>query len=146
MAALCRPALITTDHQGYEMRSTRIKPTAAAAHQQLTLSFEPGLTERYSSLRECIATGVYQRGLSNVAPSLDKAPGNLSVELSEDPSRKFGVESLELYIEKFDDLTPIYYLVEKFLHKQEAGHDAALAQIAPLLAQLAPLMRKAGLS
>lgn len=116
--------------------------------QQLTLCFEPGLVERYSSLRECIATGIYQRGLTNVAPSLDKAPGNLSVELSEDPSRKFGVESLELYIEKFGDLTPIYYLVEKFLHEKEAAaeHDAALAQIAPLLVQLAPLLKKAGLA
>lgn len=128
------------------MRSRVIKPTPASTSQQLTLSFEPGLVERYSSLRECIATGIYQRGLSNVAPSLDKAPGNLSVELSEDPSRKFGVESLELYIEKFGDLTPIYYLVEKFLHKHEAEHDAALAQIAPLLAQLAPLLRKSGLA
>ena len=128
------------------MRSRVIKPASVSTAQQLTLSFEPGLTERYSSLRECIATGVYQRGLSNVAPSLDKAPGNLSVELSEDPSRKFGVESLELYIEKFDDLTPIYYLVEKFLHKHEAEHDAALARLAPLLAELAPLMRKAGLA
>jgi hypothetical protein len=128
------------------MRSRVIRPTPASTAHQLTLSFEPGLTERYSSLRECIATGIYQRGLTNVAPSLDKAPGNLSVELSEDPSRKFGVESLELYIEKFGDLTPVYYLVEKFLNKQEAGHDAALAQIAPLLAQLAPLLRKSGLA
>jgi hypothetical protein len=128
------------------MRSRVIKAATPSTDHQLTLSFEPGLTERYSSLRECIATGIYQRGLSNVAPSLDKAPGNLSVELSEDPSRKFGVDSLELYIEKFGDLTPIYYLVEKFLHKHEAGHDAALAQLAPLLKDLVPLMRKAGLA
>ena len=93
-----------------------------------------------------IATGIYQRGLTNVAPSLDKAPGNLSVELSEDPARKFGVDSLELYIEKFDDLTPIYYLVEKFLDRKEAEHDAALAAIAPLLAQLAPMLKRAGLA
>lgn len=127
------------------MRSARIKPQAPPA-QQLTLSFEPGLVERFSSLRECVATGVYQRGLSNVAPSLNKAPGNLSVELSEDPIRKFGIDSLEEYIEKFDDLTPVYYLVEKFIDRKEAQHDAALAQLAPLLAQLAPLMKKAGLA
>jgi hypothetical protein len=101
--------------------------------------------ERFSSLRECVATGVYQRGLSNVAPSLDKAPGNLSVELSEDPTRKFGVESLELYIEKFGDLTPIYYLIEKFLHKPDTTHDAALAELKPVLTQLVPLFKKAGL-
>jgi len=125
------------------VRSTRISQQVA---HQLTLSFEPGLVERFGSLRECIATGIYQRGLTNVAPSLDKAPGNLSVELSEDPIRKFGVESLELYIEKFGDLTPVYYLVEKFLAAPGAEHDAALAQIAPLLSQLAPLLKKAGLA
>jgi hypothetical protein len=130
------------------VRSARIRPKQVVNENQLTLNFEPGLVERYGSLRECIATGVYQRGLTNVAPSLDKAPGNLSVELSEDPTRKFGVESLELYIEKFNDLTPIYYLVEKFLHKPESEveHDAALAQIAPLLEQLGPLLKKAGLA
>lgn len=128
------------------MRSARIKPPAPAAPQQLTLSFEPGLVDRFPSLRECVATGVYQRGLNNVAPSLDKAPGNLSVELSEDPTRKFGVDSLELYIEKFGDLTPVYYLVEKFLRKPDADQDAALAQIAPLLQQLGPLLKRAGIA
>jgi hypothetical protein len=126
--------------------STRIKARPAPTEKQLTLCFEPGLVERYASLRECIATGIYQRGLTNVAPTLEKAPGNLSVELSEDPTRKFGVDSLERYIEKFDDLTPIYYLVEKFLHKHEAEHDAALAQIQPLLEQLGPLLKRAGLA
>jgi hypothetical protein len=123
----------------------RIKPQAAPA-QQLTLSFEPGLVERFGSLRECVATGVYQRGLSNVAPSLNKAPGNLSVELSEDPARKFGVESLEEYIEKFGDLTPVYYLVEKFLRKPEAKQEAAMAQLAPLLVQVQQLMKQAGMA
>lgn len=134
----------TLDNDGYELKSARIKQ-AEATTQQLTLTFEPGLVDRFSSLRECVATGIYQRGLTNVAPSLNKAPGNLSVELSEDPARKFSVDSLEAYIEAFDDLTPIYYLIEKFLHKQEAEHDAAMAALAPLLRQLAPLMKKAGL-
>lgn len=62
--------------------------------EQLTLSFEPGLAQKHQSLRECVATGVYQRGLGNVAIDLNKAPGNLSVELSEDPTRKFSVDSL----------------------------------------------------
>lgn len=112
----------------------------------MTLSFEPGLTQRFSSLRECIATGVYQRGLTNVAPSLDKAPGNLSVELSEDPTRKFGVESLELYIEKFGDLTPIYYLAEKFLKREDAAKDSAMSEMAELAKQMQALMKRAGVA
>lgn len=92
----------------------------AATHKQpqtdqLTLDFTPGLTDRYRSLRECVAAGVYQRGLGKVAIDLNKAPGNLSVELSEEPSRRFSVDSLETYIEKTGDTTPVMYLVERFL-------------------------------
>ena len=52
---------------------------------------------------------------------------------------------LEQYLEKTGDHTPIYYLIEKFLHKPEAEHDAALEAMLPLLQQMAPLMKKAGL-
>lgn len=127
------------------MRSANIKARRATDTAQLTLSFEPGLVDRFSSLRECVATGVYQRGLTNVAPSLNKAPGNLSVELSDDPTRKFGVDSLEEYIQKFGDHRPIYYLVEKFLGKQEATKDAAMGEIVSLAAQLRRLMSQAGM-
>ena len=113
---------------------------------QLTLSFEPGIADRFQTLRECIATGVYQRGLGSIAIDLNKAPGNLSVELSEDPSRKFSVDSLERYIEKTGDTTPIHYLIDKFLHEKSRKQEAALAQLAPILKQLEPLMRQAGLS
>lgn len=112
---------------------------------QLTLSFEQGISERHRSLRECVATGVYQRGLGNVAIDLNKAPGNLSVELSEDPSRNFSVDSLESYIGKTGDTSPIYYLIDKFLNDKGQKQNAALAQLAPMLQQLAPLMKQAGL-
>jgi hypothetical protein len=113
---------------------------------QLTLDFEAGLTERYSSLRECIATGVYQRGLGKVAIDLDHAPGNLSVQLSGDQTRHFSVDSLERYIEKTGDNTPVFYLVEKFLADRTAKQDAAQAQLLSLLAQLQPLMKQAGVA
>lgn len=113
---------------------------------QLTLSFEPGISERHMSLRDCIAAGIYQRGLGNVAIDLNKAPGNLSVELSEETSRHFSVDSLERYIDKTGDTAPIYYLIDKFLNDKGHKQNAAMAQIAPLLAQLAPLMKQAGLS
>jgi hypothetical protein len=96
--------------------------------------------ERYGSLRECVAQGVYQRGLTKVAPSLNKAPGNLSVELSEDPSRRFSVDALEEYIEKFGDTQPIYYLVSKFLAPTEPGNVAAQA----LIAQMQALLKQPG--
>lgn len=123
------------------MKSSVIKPAA-----QMVLDFEPGLVERYGSLRECVATGVYQRGLKRVAIDLDQAPSNLSVQLSEDPSRHLSVDSLELYIDKTGDLTPIYYLAERFLSDKGAKQEAANAELLRQFATLTKLMQKAGVA
>lgn len=115
-----------------------------APANQLTLDFEPGLVERYGSLRECVATGVYQRGLKRVAIDLDQAPSNLSVQLSEDPSRHFSVDSLERYIDATGDKTPVLYLIEKYFADQNAKQDAAQAELMHMLAALPGLMKRAG--
>lgn len=96
------------------MRSP-VLTAVASRSEQLTLDFTPGLLDRFTCLRDCIASGVYQRGLGNVSIDLDEAPGNLSVKLSADPTRKFSIENLERYIEKTGDTQPIMYLIEKFL-------------------------------
>ena len=118
----------------------------APAQEQLTLSFEPGLSDRYGSLRECVATGVYQRGLKRVAIDLDQAPSNLSVQLSDDPSRHFSVDNLERYIERTKDLTPVYYLVEKFIKPRDGRQEAALAQLPALAEQLQAMLKQAGMA
>jgi hypothetical protein len=112
----------------------------------MVLDFEPGLVERYGSLRECVATGVYKQGLKRVAIDLDQAPSNLSVQLSEDPSRHFSVDSLERYIERTGDTTPIYYLAERFLSDRQAKNEAAHAELTRQLGELMQTMKKAGLA
>ena len=128
------------------MKSAVIKRAPAPAQEQLTLSFEPGLSDRYGSLRECVATGVYQRGLKRVAIDLDQAPSNLSVQLSDDPSRHFSVDNLERYIERTKDLTPVYYLVEKFIKPRGGRQEAALAQLPALAEQLQAVLKQAGMA
>jgi hypothetical protein len=126
------------------MRSRVIRDPEPTA--QMTLQFDPGLTERFGSLRECLAQGVYQRGLGRIAIDLNKAPGNLSVELSDDPARNFSVDSLETYLAKTGDKLPIYYLVGKYLAEEKADPQAeAMAEFMPLLSKMLPLMKKAGL-
>lgn len=49
---------------------------------QLTLTLEQGISVRHRSLRECMAAGVYQRGLTRVAGQIDMAPSKLSEKLS----------------------------------------------------------------
>lgn len=126
------------------MLSAVITPAQATRNDQLTLDFTPGLTDRFTNLRECIAAGVYQRGLGRIAIDLNKAPGNLSVELSEDPSRRFSVDALETYIDKTGDTQPILYLIERFLapDAKPKNHEqikAIQAQAGELLRQLQTL-------
>jgi hypothetical protein len=124
------------------MKSARIKEDQS----QLILDFEPGLTERYSSARECVAQGVYQRGLKRVAADLDQAPGNLSVQLSDDTSRHFSLDSFELYLDRTRDLTPLYYLVEKFLGDKRNTKQAALEQLTAFGPEIVKLMKAAGIA
>jgi hypothetical protein len=121
-----------------------VKVSAAikAPESQLTLNFEPGLSERYRTLRDCVASSVYRYGLTNAAIDLDKAPGNLSVELSADPARKFGIEDLEKFLTTSQDFTPIYYLVEKFLKDKSEASDTA--ELMAMFKQMAPALKRAG--
>jgi hypothetical protein len=121
-----------------------IKPSEPST--QLTLSFTPGLTQRFRHVRDAVAQGVYQRGLKNVAGDMDIAPGNLSVALADDTQRKFGVDERERYVQVTGDLTPIYYLVERYLGDQAAAREQAMQQVADMLQHLPELMAVAGLA
>lgn len=112
---------------------------------QLTLDFEPGLSERHRNLRDCIGAGIYRRGLSTCAIDLNESPGNLSNQLSDESQRKFGVDEFELYLEKTRDFTPIFYLVEKFLSKEHKAQHADAKKLAAL-EQIQALMKSAGLA
>jgi hypothetical protein len=114
---------------------------------QLTLTLEQGVSVRHRSLRECMAAGVYQRGLTRVAGQIDMAPSKLSEKLSGgngDRQRDVGLEDLERYLQATGDVTPIHYLVEKYLGQPDLVHSAALAQIAALQQQQLELMQQLG--
>jgi hypothetical protein len=118
---------------------------AVSKPQQIALDFEPGLTENHPTLLDFMASRIYQKGLSNVAPILNKAPGNLGLELGGDDKRHFSVKSLERYIEKCQDVTPIYYLIEKYLSDPQAKRDAAQAEMLEIFRQMQPTLKRAGL-
>lgn len=117
-------------------------PVITEPEGQLTLNFEPGLSDRYPCLRDCVASSVYRYGLTRAAIDLDKAPGNLSVELSADPARKFGVDELEKYLDKSGDFTPIYYLIDRFLRDKSEAHDTT--ELLAMFKQMAPALKRAG--
>src|SRR5574340_909735 len=121
-------------------------PVVTDSRRQMTLDLDGSLVATHRSLRDCVAQGVYKRGLKTVAADLDLSPGNLSVALSDDPHRKLGVDELERYIQTTGDKTPVYYLVAKYLGDEGAARDQALSQVAELLQQLPAVLSAAGLS
>ena len=130
--------------------SAVIRPSQTS--RQLTLEFAPGLTERFRFARDAVAQGVYQRGLKKTAIiyvntdfGTDWAPGNLSVALGDDGTRKFGLDDFERYIEVTGDLTPLYFLVEKYLGDKSATRDQALPKAVDLLQGLPELLHQAGI-
>ena len=118
------------------------------ATEQLTLTLEEGISRRHRCLRECVAAGVYQRGLARTAADIDVAPSKLSEKLSGgtgDRVRDLSVSELERYIEVTGDLSPVQYLVDKFLREPAAVQAAAMAQMQPQLQAMLSLMQQAGM-
>lgn len=113
---------------------------------QMSLDLDTGLTERYRSVKEVLAAGVYRRGLKRCAGDLDVAPGNLSVMLSGDGQRHLDVDLLERYVETTGDLTPIYYLVAKHCGDRSAARDEAIERVQAMLSELPGLLANAGVS
>lgn len=113
---------------------------------QMTLDLEAGLTEHYRSVKEVMAAGVYRRGLKRIAADLDMAPGNLSVQLAGDGQRHLDTDTLETYIQKTGDLTPIRYLVAKYCGDMSAQRDEAIVRVQEMLSELPNLLANAGVT
>lgn len=118
---------------------------AISGSRQLTLEFDESLASAHRNLRDCVAAGIYKRGLKRIAPDLGLAPGNLSAALSDDSPRKFCVDELELYLQTTGDMTPIHYLIARYLGDQAAARDQAMGQVAELLQALPQMLAAAGL-
>ncbi|KZC17038.1 MULTISPECIES: hypothetical protein [unclassified Rhodanobacter] len=109
--------------------------------QQLSLSLEPGLAQRYRDMRECFAACVYQRGLGRVAAACDVAPSNLSTMLSGE--RNLDSSLIEKYMTEFGDTTPALYWAARHLQDSATLRQQAIAAIPDLVAQLQRLVKEA---
>jgi hypothetical protein len=116
--------------------------------QQLTLNFEPGLTERHKSLLECIRERAYscRNPLKTVAADMDLSESELSRKLRNDPSdkRSFSVCDLERFVAATGDVMPIYWLIERFLQDSSHKRTAALDGLARMLPTIEALLAQAG--
>jgi hypothetical protein len=109
---------------------------------QLTLSFEPSLSERFRSLREFVAYRVQEQRLNAaaLAGKMDLSPTTLSRKLNqnEGDSQRLNCDDLEAYIAATGDvMSVIQYLAAKFSPgSDDARKSRAIAQVEQLLPEL----------
>jgi len=118
------------------------------AKEQLTLDFEPGLSEQYQSALEVVRAGAYTRPMKGLAADMDMSQSELSRKLAQnehDP-RKFTLDDFERYLSASGDLRPLEYLIERFMASESDKQRRAMAQVAELLPKFAALMKQAGVS
>lgn len=112
---------------------------------QLTLDFEPGLTEKYPHLLDCVRAAAYshRNPLKTIAMDMDLTLSELSRKLSGNPDdpRHFNVEDLEQFIVATGDVSTIYWLIERFLQDQKLKQDRALQELAKQLPTIMALIK-----
>lgn len=115
---------------------------------QHTLNFEPGLSERWKSLKGCVRERVYAnpKPLKVVAGDMDLSESDLSRKVGDNPGdqRNLSCDDLEAYIKATGDTTPILYLVEKYAVNDDAKRAYAAAELARHLPELIALARQLG--
>jgi hypothetical protein len=111
---------------------------------QLTLQLQPGLLQRYRTLRECLHHSVMNdsRGIKAVAADCDLSVSELTRRLSPsdgDP-RSCDVNLLEPIMASTNDLTPLYWLNARFLQCPDTKRAQAVEQLSAMLPQIAQLL------
>jgi hypothetical protein len=112
----------------------------SVSDQQLTLSFEPSLPEKYKTLRDFLAyrVQVQSRPAKTIAADMDMSPSMLSRKLTpgEGDTQRFNVDDLENYIRETKDTTPIEYLASKYLQSDSSRQARAIARVEALATEM----------
>jgi hypothetical protein len=106
---------------------------------QLKLDFEPGITEQFKTLKQCVAAVVYHSkiGLNGCAAACDLSPSMLTKMLNEqkhkENKRNLPLDVLVPIIQVTKDVRPILWLCATFMPNDEQRKDAALARVEAML-------------
>jgi hypothetical protein len=107
---------------------------------QLKMDFEPGITEQFRTLKQCVAASVYgyRGGLGTVAAACDVSPSALSRMLNEneDDPRHLPIDFLTKIIEVTGDIRPLQWLAAKFIPDEDTRHEMAVARLEQMVPAL----------
>lgn len=114
---------------------------------QMTLNFEAGISTQCASLKEYMREEALpnlwrDRGVpkKHVAADMDKSPSELTRKLSDNPNdpRNFTTDDLEDYLRTQKDMSPIFYLLDKYGRAED--------EIAELEKRLAEAKQRRGIA
>ena len=112
----------------------------SVAPSQLTLSFEPAISERFPSLREYIAhrVQVQAKPAKSIAMDMDMSPSTLSRKLapSDSDTQRFNCDDLETYIRVTGDASAVEYLAAKYLQSDASRNARTIARVESLASEL----------
>jgi hypothetical protein len=115
---------------------------------QLSLDFEPGLTERHKTLLACIRECAYKcsKPLKVIAADMDLSESDLSRKLSGNPDdpRRFTVDDLVRFVEVTGDTMPVNWLIERFHLDDDAKVKFAATAFLKQLPQMVALAKSMG--
>lgn len=118
------------------------------AKQQLEIDFEPGLVERFPEFHDCVKTSVYgsRRQFRAIAADLDMSSSELSRKLAENPDDplNFPLKLLPTLMAATGDLSPLYWLIEKFCEDSDAKQRRAIETLSQVMRDLPKLLKSAG--
>ncbi len=107
---------------------------------QLTLNFEPGLTEQFRTFRDYLAyrVQVQPKPAKVIAGDMDMSPSLLSRKLSpgDTDTQRFNVDDLENYMRATGDTSPIDYLAAKYCGNTQDRQSRALGRVELLASEL----------
>lgn len=114
----------------------------------LTLELEPGLRQRFPTLRDCVHWTVLNdpRGIKAVAADCDLTVSELSRRLAptEGDPRSFDVNLMVKVMRSTGDYTPIYWQMAEFLADDDTKHREAVSELRRMMPRLAQLLAAAG--
>jgi hypothetical protein len=120
---------------------------SAMSKKQLEIDFEPGLVERFPDFIDCVKASVYgaRKQFKAVAADCDMSSSELSRKLAENPNDNVHLAARDLpdVIASTGDLSPIFWLVEKFCEDSDAKQRRALEALAQLSRDLPTLLKQA---
>lgn len=115
---------------------------------QLSLDFEPGLTERHRALLSCVRECAHKHShpMKAIAADMDLSESDLSRKMSghQDDPRRLSVDELVRFIEVTGDVTPINWLIERFHLDDDQKMKRAGAEFLKNLPQMVALAKQMG--